>query len=830
MTRILLLLALLASPAAAQHGDDGFDDLPPEPRRITAGADVTSGALRVAQGDAVYELPLMHTTVDAWISGLVAEVDVTQTYSNPFDTPIEATYLFPLPDQAAVHHMTMQVGERTITGEIKRRAEAREIYDRAKRRGQTAALLDQERPNVFTQRVANILPGESIEITISLAEVLSYEDGAWEWVMPLVVGPRYVPPSGTGTRGDDADAINPVMSEAPTGAEVDLRVQIDAGVPIRAVRSPSHALHISEDSADRVYVELDEDHVPNKDFILRYEVAGDAPQTGVLSSWSDQGGHFLLMIQPPADDQLQGMITPKDLVFLIDTSCSQSGAPMAAAKAAMHEAIGGLNPEDRYSILQFNSSVGPAVQGGFRDKDRGHAYVDTFSGGGGTNMLAGVRAALDLPKRDALRTILMITDGYVGNETQIFGSIEERLGRSRMFTLGTGSSVNRYLLDRAAKVGRGDVQVIRPDEDAGAAVAQFYDRIRNPLLTDIEVSWRGAELLDVHPDPMQDLFSGQPLMLLGRYDEAGTAHVTVSGRLGNKPWKKTVKVELRGEGGNPAIGSLWARRWIEDLEQRQHWGEGFDRRDAYEQEVTDLALDYSLMSQYTSFVAVEQTVRNHDGELWEVDVPVETPEFVDFGAVADEDDRAQNFASAPSRGHYQLARPAPPPVSPSPAATAAAESVSKRGLLADPQPMQDGAAGLGTRGSGIGGGGYGRGSGFYGKKGGDAPKVGPGDPIVLGSLDKSLIDRTVKKHLAQIRYCYERELKTDPSLAGKVTMKFVIEADGSVSSAIVKSTTLGSETVEACLSQRLLRMRFPAPKGGGIVIVNYPFVFQVADD
>jgi Ca-activated chloride channel family protein len=810
----LLLALLLALPAHAGFGDDDDDqdayreDRPA--RQITPGAAVTSGALRVARGADVFELPLLHTTVDAAIAGLVAEVEVTQTYSNPFDEPIEATYLFPLPDEAAVHALEMLVGDRRIVGRIETREDARRIYDRAKRSGQTAALLDQERPSVFTQRVANILPGESIEIAVSFVEVLAYEGGAYEWVMPLVVGPRYVPPEGTGVRGDDSAALDAPLSEGPTGNTVDVRVSLDAGMPIRGIRSPSHALRVDREGSDTAWIELDGDDVPNQDFILRYELAGDAPQAAALSSFDERGGHFLLLIQPPADDRLEGMITPKDLVFLVDTSCSQSGAPMEAAKRAMRYAIEGMNPEDTYEIMSFSSAVGPAIRGGAdpASKARGKAFVDGFQGAGGTNMLAGVEAALSTAERDALRTVLMITDGYVGNEPRILGAIEEHLGRSRFFTLGTGSSVNRFLLDRAAQLGRGDVQVIRPDEDAQPAVERFYERIRNPLLTDIEVSWDGVELLDVHPDPIQDLFSGQPVVLVGRYETPGRGSVTLSGRLGNEPWSTTLDVDFTDEATNPALGSLWARRWIEDLTLRQNFGRAFDDRGRFEQEVTDLALRYSLMSEYTSFVAVDDRVAT-DGDPRAVDVPLETPEGVEFEAVA------------PTAA---FAMPSADP-SPRPAATGttASRSAPAPGLRGGGGL---GAAGLGTAGAGEGGGGYGRGSGFHGAQGGEAPGVGSGEAIVLGSIDKSVIDRVIKRHLARIRYAYERGLVRQPRLAGKLVIKFVIGKDGSVSSATVTSSTLADEGVEQAVVDVFAAMRFPAPAGGGIVIVSYPLVFQ----
>ena len=889
--RFPLFLALLASPALAGPLDYDDDDAPawelqPEARRIDPAAKITRGVVQVARPDGAYELPLLHTTVDAEISGLVAEVEVTQSYANPFDEPIEVLYLFPLPDGGAVHAMTLRVGDRRIQGEIKRKQEARRIYETAKRQGRTAALLDQERPNVFTQRVANILPGETIDVTISFVDVLKYDRGGYEWVFPLVVGPRYTPPEGTGQgpTGDDSANIDPMMSEGPTGNRVDIRVDLDAGVPIQALRSPSHEIVVDEESDQRAWIELDPaDGVPNKDFILRYDVAGERPEAALITHYGEDGGYFLLMIQPQADEHVtQDVITPKDLVFLVDTSCSQSGAPMAAAKRAMELSIAGMNRNDHFSIMRFSSDVSPALSGRNTKAKRNEAiqFVRSFQGAGGTNMLAGVQAAMDLANGgDRLRTILMITDGYVGNDKAILGALEEDLGRNRMFVLGTGSSVNRHLLDRAAQVGRGDLMVVRPDEPAEPVVQEFFERIRSPLLTDIDIEASGVELLDVLPDPIPDLFAGQPVILVGRYDQPGEASIRLTGRLANEPWSKTIHVDLPADQPeHGALAQVWARGWIEDLELRQNVGQGFDDRDRFEREITELALSHHLMSQYTSFVAVEERVRT-EGDAKTVRVPSETPEFVEFESVADEEDerayprygmKAPPPASPAATGQLRRptrsrglgspkASPAPEPMAdPSPSAQldrrtatfgSPADLLSDTSTLAEdvgkalanssgvaigrgdsePSGLRGGAGGdqgglIGNLGSG-----YGRGPHEEKERAQIRGQVSSEAPVVSGSLDADSVRRTLLRYRGRFRQCYERELKSKPALHGKLVVRFTLQPGGTVAAVKLDSSTVGDEPMEACVVRELGRIRFVPWDATSDVTVTYPLLFKLTD-
>jgi Ca-activated chloride channel family protein len=639
-------------------------ELPP-PTRVSAEHRPSRGMLLVKHGDDHWELPLMDTSVDAEIAGFVADVEVHQVFSNPFSERIEATYLFPLPDNSAVDDMVMQIGDRRIVGEIHRRDEARAIYEQARDSGRTAALLDQERPNMFTQHVANIGPGEQIDITIHFVQSLKYDDGGYEWAFPMVVGPRYIPAEGTGAANprEDAARLDAPYSRS-TGNAISLQVSLDAGVPIQGLRSPSHKLLVERIGESQATIAIDpRDRIPNKDFILRYDVAGESPDAALITHRSGLGGYFMLMIQPQSEDALSdAVVTPKEMVFVVDTSCSMSGFPLDKARDAMRLAISEMNPSDRFTVLNFSEKVSKlspqTLPNTSFNRRQGLRFVNQFRGSGGTEMLSGIKASLDLPADDdLLRTVLFLTDGYIGNEDAILAAIGERLGRSRLFSLGIGSSVNRYLLDRMAKMGRGQVQYLRPDEDASGAIEEFYDRIRNPVLTDIEVEWQGVSVEQVMPDPVPDLFAGQPIILVGRYDKPGRGSVTIRGRVRGQEVEQTIDVLLpRHQDENSALASLWARNVIADLESRQH---GRPSR-ALVEEITDLALEYRLMSKYTSFVAVEEQIRGDGrGPTRTIRVPLEGPEFVDLDRTLGAKQQVVRRKAAPPHGGWLAAESEP---------------------------------------------------------------------------------------------------------------------------------------------------------------------------
>ena len=610
----------------------------------------TPGTLAVvdANGKRKAVCPLKQTRVKAQISGFLSRVTVTQEFENPFKDRIEAVYTFPLPQNAAVDDMTMNVGERTIKGKILPREEAQAVYDAAKANGKTASLLDQERPNIFTQSVANILPGEQIKITISYVETLKYEAGAYEFVFPMVVGPRYMPGDSTGTKQGtgvasdttevpDASRISPKFVERGlrSGHDVSLDVQLDAGVILTGVDSKTHELNIERNGdAHSAHVRLkDNATIPNKDFILRYEVAGKKIEDAVLTHRSEKGGFFTMILQPP-DRVAPEDVTPKELVFVLDTSGSMHGFPIEKAKETMKLALDNLYPSDTFNLITFAGDTNilfpepvPATK---QNLERAQAFLASRSGSGGTEMMKAIRAALEpSDKQNHVRIVCFMTDGYVGNDMAIISEVQKH-PNARVFAFGIGSAVNRFLLDKMAETGRGEVEYVALNDDGSAAARRFHERIRNPLLTDISIDWGGLPVADVYPQRIPDLFSAKPLVLNGRFTAPANGTIRLKGKIAGDDFVREIPVNLpETMVANDVLSSLWARQRIENLMSQDYQGaQNGSMRPDLKETVTQLGLEYRLMTQFTSFVAVEEMIVTDGGAPRKVDVPIEVPEGV----------------------------------------------------------------------------------------------------------------------------------------------------------------------------------------------------------
>jgi len=649
---------------------------------LLAATKVTQGQLQVIDkdGKAVGQCPLKHTSVQAQIAGFVARVDVTQEFVNPTADKIEAVYVFPLPQDAAVDRMEMTVGDRTIRGEIKRREEARQIYEAAKQAGHVASLLDQERPNVFTQSVANIMPGERVLIKISYVDLLNYENGQYEFTFPMVVGPRYIPGQPIGKSGEgwapdttkvpDASKITPPVTPEGTraGHDISVEVRINAGVPIGEISSVLHEVDIERPSESEARVALtDQETIPNKDFILRYQVAGDMVQTGLLPSTRSAGDGYLSLILVPPKAPGRILIAPKEMVFVIDSSGSQMGWPIEKSKETMKLCIEQMNPGDTFQMLAFSNEVIPLFDKPQPNTPENRALVQEFLasrlGGGGTEMMKAITAALTPPPDPRrLRIVCFMTDGYVGNDLEILDAVKKNIGSARLFSFGIGNAPNRFLLDGMADLGRGAVEYVTLAEKGSLAAEKFHERISKPILTDISIDWGGLPVDDVYPKRIPDLFSSQPVILKGRYVGSAEGTITIHGKLGGKPWSEEVPVTLPNEEDeNKALPSLWARAKIADLTAQDYLG--LQRGDAdpnVKEQVTRLALEYQLMSQFTSFVAVEEKIVTEGGQPKKVAVPVEMPEGVSYEGVFDSMKLAAVYGGFATNAAAGLAPPAAP--------------------------------------------------------------------------------------------------------------------------------------------------------------------------
>jgi Ca-activated chloride channel family protein len=584
--------------------------------------------LNVLSPDGQQVFPLQHTEVMAKIAGNVSRVEVTQTFANPFEKPLEAVYVFPLPDEAAVDDMEIKVGDRIIRGSIEKRAQAQKIYQQAKQEGKTAGLLEQQRDNIFTQSLANIKPGEKIDVTIRYTESLKFAGGDYEFVFPMVVGPRYI--SNTSPVSDASQITPPTLPESRSGQDIGVTVEIEAGVPVSNVRSPSHQIHTTQDG--RVLrMQLDrKDTIPNKDLIVRYQVAGKETQSTVLASRDERGGHFATYLIPAVAYQ-SNQIVPKDVVFLIDTSGSQAGAPMEQSKALMRRFVNGLNPNDTFTIIDFANTataLSPTpLQNTAQNREKAIAYINRLEADGGTELLNGIKTVLNFPTASSgrLRSIVLLTDGLIGDDNGAIAEVQTGLKPgNRLYSFGVGSSVNRFLIDRLAEIGRGTAQVVRGDEPTQKVVENFFGQINNPVLTNIEVKWQGVgKVPEIYPLKPPDLFANQPLVLFGRKQDGSSGSLQITGiAAGGKRYQKTIPVEFE-PAGNPAIAQLWGRSRIKDFMNRMFYAE----TPSGVKQVTDTAIAYRLLSKYTAFVAVGEEVRvNADNNKLRVDVPVETPD------------------------------------------------------------------------------------------------------------------------------------------------------------------------------------------------------------
>ncbi|MBZ0273513.1 VWA domain-containing protein [bacterium] len=804
---ILALCLTMASPFVARAEDE-----------------IGAGQIRVLSKDLKnVEVPLKHTSVDAHISGFVARVDVTQHFVNTFDKPIEAVYVFPLPHDAAVHDMTMTIGERVVKGVIKKRGEAREIYEAARQAGKTASLLDQERPNIFTQSIANIMPGDDIKIRISYAQALPYDKGRYEFVFPMVVGPRYIPGHAIGKSGGgwapdtdrvpDASKITPPVLK-PTersGHDIDIAVHLDAGVPVGDIRSPSHMIEIDDETDSGATIRLDErDTIPNKDLIVRYDVAGEQPGFGLVTYSDGEDGYFLLMLTPK-EQYAEKEIVPREMIFIVDSSGSQSGDPLTKSKEAVKRALRGLRADDVFQVYDFNdivTSMAPApVPATAKNVQEAMRFVDQIRPMGGTRMLPAVQAALNYPPAEGrLRIVFMTTDGYIGNETEIIKEIHDSLGDARLFSLGVGSSVNRYLLVEMAEEGRGFSQFVRQDESTKEVVETFHKRIDAPVLTDITIDWGGLAVADVVPARVPDLFDGQPLVLFGKFTRPGSGTVRLTGTRGSGKANLTADVTFpREAGGNDAIAKMWARARIDKYSDRIT-SKGHTKE--LEEKITDLGLTHKLMTQYTSFVAVEEKIRNEGGKQTTVQVPVEMPEGVSYeGVFGEEDDLAEGSALGMAAGV---------------SVTRSKKQMNAPAMVA---PAKTRAADAAAGGSGKGHGGVAAPPPYAQTIAPDEEMIGGSSSVVLDPIAYlGISDQEKFRNALETAFAKGVAKKLEALRAGvpgkQVMVRLTLDASGKVTKVDISKDTTGKAEIAKVLKAELAKQSFPAP-GHEAAIVFY---------
>lgn len=601
--------------------------------------------------------PLRSTDVVANVNGMIAEIYVTQTYANNGDTPINARYVFPTSSDVTVHGMEMRIGNELITAQIKEKEEAKTEYKQAQSEGKSAALLEQKRPNVFTMDVANILPGDLISIQLHYTQLITPEEGIYEFVFPTVVGPRYAAPveSETVSDGDSVSSGNyassdndwistPYLADGATPpGEYNITVNLSTGVPITEVTCKSHAIDVRKsDSATATITLADQnDYAGNRDFILKYKLSGEEIQSGlVLASGQSYSGpfksenFFMLTIQPPERFEPEDIV-PREYIFVLDISGSMIGYPLDTAKELISDLVTSLGEDDLFDVILFaNETIllgKNSVPAAERNVRAAISMINRMKGGGGTSLLPALKKAVSIPEREGYaRSIVIITDGYVSNDSEIIDFISENMNSASFFSFGIGTSVNDYLIKQIAGCGLGESFIVTDSEDAADAAARFRTYIEAPLLTDISISIQGFEAYDVEPSVPSILYAKQPIVLFGKWHGSPTGTITITGKTGGQDYTQVIPVEdVNVDVGSEAIRYLWARTHLDRIA-----GYGSVRNDkSVKEEITMLGLEYNMVTPYTSFIAVTETIRNTGEESTDVEQAQPLPQRVSNFAV-----------------------------------------------------------------------------------------------------------------------------------------------------------------------------------------------------
>ena len=573
---------------------------------------------------------LEHTAVEADIAGLLAHVTVRQSFRNPSAVPADAVYRFPLPHGAAIDRMVIKIGARVIEGVVHEKEQARQEYQQARAQGRRAALLEEQRPNIFQQSVANIQPGERIEIEIGFHRTLDWVDGESEFAFPLVVAPRY---EDGATTAAALAASEPIVSRP--GGDVSIAVNLASTMPFNSIVSPSHEIVEKRPGKNTALVTLkNRREIPNRDFILRFSTAGDRIGDAFFVRDDPRGKFFSLILEPPRR-VLPADLMPRELVFVIDRSGSMEGWKLAKAVAAMRRCIEHLNPGDTFDLVSFSNGAESLFNGPVPIDDQSRAlalqYLDTLAANGGTQMFQAIESVLARPvdPRRA-KIVCFMSDGQVGNDFEILELVRKNAATVRFFTFGVGDSVNRYLLESVARVGRGDVQWVTESDDIDAVADAFYLRVNAPVLTDISLAWSGVEGIELAPATIPDLLDRRPLMLTGKLTGAPSGSLTITGRTAAGPWRRTIRIpEDMAQIDNPALPVTWARARVDQfmLADPSAMTNNPDAAStATRAAILDLGLHFQIVTQFTSFIAVERERSPRGGEA--VRVP-DTPTDID---------------------------------------------------------------------------------------------------------------------------------------------------------------------------------------------------------
>ena len=597
----------------------------PEPIRVPEYGGSGTFAAIGHDGKILGQCPLKHTSVVADVNDGIARVSVTQKFHNPFHQNIQAVYAFPLDEHCAVESMRMLSGKREILGSIKPREEAAEIYRLAAAEGRATALLEEERPNIFTQSVANVSAGEDVSVTLNYTTALSFKEGDYTFTFPTVVGPRFMPGSiidshGTGTESDtslvpDASRISPPHPNHSmrSGTDISMKIKLHSVFPISGIKSKLHAIStLGEKSKHPTITLAPNSEIPNKDFVMSWHVGSKYLQTGVRTHRVANDGYVAISFMPPDHIACDEKVA-KEFIFLVDCSGSQQGLPIEKAKDTLLYIVEKMGPDDTLQILAFSNDVRQLFDKprsmGVTNKSYAKNYIYSLTADGGTFMAPAVEKACNVaadPSR--LRIVSFMTDGFVGNDSEIIGMVRKFRGSSRWFAFGTGDNVNRYLIDSIARQGGGEAEYVYLNSPSGQIAESFWKKISSPLLTDIKIAYGKLPLLGVVPDVPCDLWSQRPLTFIARYSKPASGVITVTGNHGKKLFETRLFVKLPAiEKRNAVLSTLWARQKVEQYSDADNMLVAGGHKAAHVYEITKLGLEHHLLTPYTSFVAVDDS-------------------------------------------------------------------------------------------------------------------------------------------------------------------------------------------------------------------------------
>ena len=622
-----LLVILVVNPLPAQnlHGDDMLQP-----------AQVQSGSLLLKMQSGYIAATRIETAIHAEISGLATRVSVSQKFRNTGTEWLEGVYVFPLPEGAAVDRLRMHIGERFIEGEIRESEQAKQDYDAAKAAGKKASLVQQERANLFTASVANIGPDETVTVEIEYLETVHIDAGNFNLRFPVTLTPRYIPGTplpgrkGSGWSPDttavaDASRITPPVVTDSTGHRLEFSAEIAAGVPLEIIASRYHPIKVDR-HGDNYRISLTDSNTPmDHDLELVWKPVPDSvPRAMLFTETVADKRYALLMMLPPDVESAAPVSQQRELILVIDTSGSMHGTSIDQAKRSLLLALDGLTPRDRFNVIQFNSTTHTlfreTVVASAANIVTAKRYVSSLTANGGTEMYGAIQSALQVRSESAaLRQVIFITDGSVGNEEALFSLIEQDLGNARLFTVGIGSAPNSWFMRKAAEAGRGTFTLIGALHEVSEKMGRLFRKIESPQLTDIEIQWPDGVTVDAYPARVADLYRGEPVFVRARMDAAPRANdrVTIRGFSAHGAWDAELPVTSGAE--HAGVGALWARARIEDLTDQERRGGDAERIRA---SITETALAHHLVSKHTSLIAIDKTpTRTANAKLSREQVP-----------------------------------------------------------------------------------------------------------------------------------------------------------------------------------------------------------------